>query len=162
MESTKHYLIVEFSTAAHCIHNKAVTRLSHDQISITLGAIDSSNNNRNIFDVIEVITHPEWNTTHDTRYDADLAIIKLKNSVEFSEHIQPVCLPTSDEKVFEVTGFVASYGTYSNENGIDGKLRYSKIPSVSQEDCLWHPGGAFKAASNRTFCGGNLTKSACE
>ncbi|KAL7013544.1 hypothetical protein ACKWTF_015456 [Chironomus riparius] len=149
-------------TAAHCIQNKAATRLSADQISVTLGAVDSSNNNGDIYDVIDVKTHPEWNTTYDTKFDADLAIIKLNSSVEFSPYVQPACLPTPDEKVFEVTGFVAGYGTYSNEDGIDGKLRYLQIPTVTQENCLWHPGGFAKASSKRTFCGGDLSKSACK
>ncbi|XP_070504868.1 uncharacterized protein [Chironomus tepperi] len=144
-------------TAAHCIENKGPDqRLSADQISTTLGAVDISNNNGVIYDVIEIKIHPEWNATRGTKFDADLAIIKLNQSVKLSENIQPVCLPLPDEKVFEVTGFMVGYGTYSNENGLDEKLRYFKIPTVSQEDCLLHSG------VKRTFCGGDLSKNACK
>lgn len=156
------FVFVSTSSAAQCIHNKASTRLTPDQISITLGTIDFSNNNGVIVDVINVTIHPEWNTTYNTKYDADIAIIELKQTVEFSETIQPACLPQRDEKVFEVTGFVAGYGTYSNEDTIDGMLRYVKIPTVSQEECLWHPSGFANVASKRTFCGGDLNKSACK
>ena len=96
-----------------------------------------------------------------TSYDADLAIIKLDRPVEFSDKIQPACLPKPHEKVFEVTGYVAGYGV-SNSDVLDGKLRYLKIPTVTQEICLWHPSGLSIIASNRTFCGGDLTRSACK
>ena len=150
------------STAAHCIQNKAATRLSPNQISVTLGAIDLSDNNGDIYDVIDVKIHPEWNTANNKKFDADLAVIKLNSSVEFSAHVQPACLPTPDEKVFEVTGFVAGYGTYSNENKFDGNLRFLMISTVTQEKCLRHPDGYANAAPKRTFCGGELSKSACK
>ena len=70
-------------------------------------------------------------------------------------------MPGSHEKVFEIVGFVAGYGV-SNNNVLDAKLRYLKIPTVTQENCLWHPSGFMKAASNRTFCGGDLSKNACK
>ena len=128
---------------------------------MTLGTTDSSNNRGVIRSVIEAKTHPDWNVVYGTSYDADIAIIKLDRPVEFSNKIRPICMPKSFEKVFEVTGWVAGYGV-SNDDVLDGKLRFLKIPTVTQEKCLWHSGGFATTASNRTFCGGDLTKSACE
>jgi len=105
--------------------------------------------------------HPEWSTAYGTKYDADLAILKLGRSVRFSKKIQPACLPSSYEKVFEVTGFMAGYGV-TNNDVLDEKLRYLKIPTVTQENCLWHPSGFHTTASKRTFCGGDLSQTACK
>lgn len=42
--------------------------------------------------VSEIIVHPEWRVNAD-KYDADIAMISLRNSVVFNSLIQPVCLP---------------------------------------------------------------------
>ena len=60
-----------------------------------------------------------------------------------------------------MTGFVAGFGV-TNEDVLDEKLRYLKIPTVNQEDCLWHPSGFHTTASKRTFCGGDLSQTACK
>lgn len=36
--------------------------------------------------------HPEWRILSD-KYDADLAVLVLSEPVEFSQYVQPVCLP---------------------------------------------------------------------
>jgi secreted trypsin-like serine protease len=45
----------------------------------------------------EFFIHPDWNP-FDTRWDADIAVIKLTNDVALSENIRPVCLWTSKIK----------------------------------------------------------------
>ncbi|XP_070504895.1 uncharacterized protein [Chironomus tepperi] len=147
-------------TAAHCIHNKGNSRYDADRITVTLGTADSSENKGVIRKVVETKMHPDWNDIVGTPYDADLAIIKLDRPVKFSNKIRPACLPKSHEKVFEIEGYVAGFGV-SNDDVLDGKLRFLKIPTVTQENCLWHPSGFSTTASKRTFCGGDLTKSAC-
>jgi secreted trypsin-like serine protease len=41
--------------------------------------------------------HPDWNP-FDTRWDADIAVIKLENDVKLSENIRPVCMWTAKLK----------------------------------------------------------------
>lgn len=45
--------------------------------------------------VDEIIIHPEWRA-FDEKFDADLAMLVFKESVKFTDFIQPVCLPTDD------------------------------------------------------------------
>lgn len=58
-------------------------------------------------DVAEIRVHPEW-IWHDVKYDADIAILILEETVEFSMFAQPVCLPSSAniDRVFD--GFVVN------------------------------------------------------
>lgn len=53
--------------------------------------------------VSQIILHPEWKVT-TTKFDADLAIIVLKNEVEFTMNIIPVCLPDEPDKLFNTDG----------------------------------------------------------
>jgi len=48
---------------------------------------------------------PSWNPK-DTRFDADIAILVLKNPIEYSEVIQPVCLPNPTYSPIKTTGTV--------------------------------------------------------
>lgn len=84
-------------TAAHCIQaKKSRTRLKPDELLVLLGILDPSKRNEKSSKarfVIRIVSHPDWNFD-DPRYDADIAIIFFRNSVDFSESIQPICLPT--------------------------------------------------------------------
>lgn len=59
-------------------------------------------------EVSEIRLHPDW-IWHDEKYDADLAILILGESVEFSMYVQPVCLPSaaSIDRLFD--GFVVKW-----------------------------------------------------
>lgn len=60
-----------------------------------------------IYDVVKILIHPEW-STNTTKYDADIAILELSREVIFNSFIQPICLPTLEEKNFEELGIVVS------------------------------------------------------
>lgn len=85
--------------AAHCIQQKqSREKLSPSQLVVLLGRynldakieLDSINAR-----VDEIIIHPEWRA-FDEKFDADLAMLVFKESVKFTDFIQPVCLPTDD------------------------------------------------------------------
>lgn len=56
----------------------------------------------------EIIIHPEWNI-YTNSYDADVAIVKLKNSVNFNNFnfIQSIKIQ-SDMTEFKAIGYVVS------------------------------------------------------
>lgn len=60
--------------------------------------------------VEEIITHPNW-SSFEEKYNADIALLVLKNSVEFSMFIRPICFPPTNDIKFsadEVEGTVVS------------------------------------------------------
>jgi len=50
--------------------------------------------------------HPDWKFNEEN-YDADLVIIFIQERVEFTNFIQPVCLPQKPTKVYSDTGYIA-------------------------------------------------------
>lgn len=56
-------------------------------------------------DIKRTILNPAWNPK-DTRFDADIAILVLKNPIEYSEVTQPVCLPNPTYSPIQTTGTV--------------------------------------------------------
>lgn len=43
----------------------------------------------------QIIPHPQYNPTNPSKHH-DLALLKLNESVKYSDFIQPICLPTSE------------------------------------------------------------------
>lgn len=76
-------------TASHCVSgfNKdriTVRLLEHDRSSTT----ESETITRKI---AEIIKHSSYDPSN---YNNDIALLKLDSDVEFSDILQPVCLPT--------------------------------------------------------------------
>lgn len=55
--------------------------------------------------VAEVIPHPEWDTP---RFDKDVAVIKTKKPIEFSDVVQPIALPSTGRAMEGGTDVVVS------------------------------------------------------
>jgi hypothetical protein len=67
-------------------------KLEPKDIFVHFGEINITENVGETRFVSEIYVHPEWQI-HSRDYDADLAILLLDKQVEFSNFIQPVCLP---------------------------------------------------------------------
>ena len=81
-------------TSAHCVTDTAYSW--QDLILIfgtnNLGIKKQYNRNRLDLSILQFIVHPKY----DPEYMYyDVAIIQLNETIEFNEHIRPVCLPTS-------------------------------------------------------------------
>ena len=52
-------------------------------------------------DVEQVIVHPEWTSQEYIREGGfvDIALLKLKDKLEFGASVSPICLPPLDKKV---------------------------------------------------------------
>jgi len=91
-------------TAAHCFYEKnadAVTSMSI--VLVQFGRNDLNDDDEIGFvtrSLIDMTLHEEWNPRYGAgRYDADIAIIRFNQTVRFSKHIQPICLPNADENI---------------------------------------------------------------
>lgn len=111
--------------------------------------------------VWDVILHPDWNARIQN-YDADIAVVVLRDHVEFSSFISPICLPQqSDSEVFG-TGFAVGWG---RTNISDKSPKLSPTPNklessvVYKRRCLTQVPDLKYLFSNRTFCGGFFKQS---
>ncbi|XP_017003425.2 phenoloxidase-activating factor 3-like [Drosophila takahashii] len=73
-------------TAAHCVSTGKLSDIS----GIVFGDSDSSSTNS----ISRVTVHPDYSL--DKRQN-DLAVIELTKAVEFTDFVQPICLPSAEE-----------------------------------------------------------------
>lgn len=71
--------------------------------------------------VARKVVHPKYNFF---TYEYDLALVKLEQPLEFAPHIQPICLPGTDDLLIGENATVTGWGRLS-EGGT--------LPSILQE-----------------------------
>ena len=96
-------------TAAHCL-------FPEDQTFVRLGDHDlekeGETEHAHTFEVVRQIGHSEYNDATD---DRDIGLMKLKESIKFSEYggkVAPVCLPAAYFKYYGLTATVAGWGAH--------------------------------------------------
>lgn len=89
-------LNVIFHSAAHCIQNKnQPQKLQANEFVVLLGRFNLARCVEPYAqqkEVNEVHMNPDWRYL-DEKWDADLAILELKEVVAFTSYIQPICIP---------------------------------------------------------------------
>ncbi|KAM3869022.1 enteropeptidase [Diretmus argenteus] len=120
-------------TAAHCVYGKnqhlqfwtAVLGLhSHSD----LGSLDVQTRR-----VDQIIINKEYNRQSK---QADIAMIHLQMPINFTDYIQPVCLP-QDHQEFEAGRkcFIAGWGRDAEQGSPTNVLQEAQVPLVSQVQC---------------------------
>lgn len=127
-------------------------------LSVLLGAhnlSDTSERGRILMKPRKIIQHSEWHLRGD-RSDADIAMLIMRATIQFSEYIQPMCVWQSDHEPTVKAGLTAGWGQSEDRTKyhetIPKMLR--NIPIHSQEHCFlkfWH---FARISSERTFCAG--------
>ncbi|XP_017776728.1 PREDICTED: serine protease gd-like [Nicrophorus vespilloides] len=141
-------------TAAHCLKmpDKAI---STEEVLMVLGKHNLKNwaAKSTIVSASRFIIHPDYKTVGD----ADIAVIVLERTVQYSPTIKPLCLweeNTGLDSIIGHDGIVTGWGRdESGKDTVDEPLQI-KIPVVSQETCLRSDSRFFKITSSRTFCAG--------
>lgn len=77
--------------------------------------------------VENIFIHKDWNLTSHG-YDADIAILVLKNHVTFNRYIQPICLiKPSSRNLLDITkGFPVGFG-YDEDDELKNVLKYAEV-----------------------------------
>ena len=77
-------------------------------------------------DIEEIVIHPEYKPP---KYINDVALIRLKNQIEFKNTIQPICLPSNDLPNLDKALFVG-WGINGISNEIYIKLFFMLIKLI--------------------------------
>lgn len=112
-------------------------------------------------DIETIHVHPKWNSTAIS-FDGDVALLRTVAKIAFTDYIQPVCLPSSDDSVFNVNGYVAGYGKSEENSRHETRPKHVKIRSVTQDVCLFSDPIIVRISSPRMFCAGELNKNPCQ
>ncbi|KAF5305588.1 hypothetical protein FQA39_LY01679 [Lamprigera yunnana] len=149
-------------TAAHCV-DKVALRSVGQLVNVVLGEFDT----RNATDCIDmlgiiycadaplvvpvesVIIHPEWSIKPAATIDHDIALIRLTQSVKFTEYIRPICLPSSSTVIKEGQQLIV-VGWGQTETGLSSPIKLkATVPVANKVQCI----GTYK--SNKRLTVGN-------
>jgi len=145
-------------TAGHCVYGN-----DHNPqgFQIKAGVFDESKNaesGERMVKIKRMILHPDYNheqTSHD------IALLELATPLEYTNHIQPVCLPNSDSILKPATMVtVTGWGTTSSGGSISKKLQQVDVPIVSYATCNSEYNG--EVQNDVMFCAGVFGKDSCQ
>ncbi|XP_012252329.1 trypsin-1-like [Athalia rosae] len=117
-------------TAGHC-----VKWTNPNDLAIGLGMHDIENANEGYIAPIDrVILHENFESDqlHDTN---DIALIKLKYPVKYSENVQPVCLPRKGSDYTDHAVKVTGWGRVTNSGGASRFLRQAELKVMPYSTC---------------------------
>jgi len=121
-------------TAAHCVSEK-----NPGLYTIKLGVFNNSRIDEDgeiISNVTEVHRHPDFDYG---KLINDIALMKLANPVEFTDHISPVCLPTNQDEELPRAGtnlFTTGWGRVNASTyEFPTSLKQVMLPLMSTETC---------------------------
>ncbi|KMQ95494.1 serine protease gd [Lasius niger] len=145
-------------TAAHCFKLDSQRNIPPSAMVVSLGRyrlrdfLEAGSVN---MEIARYTIHPDY--LHQETGDSDLAILVLRNPVEFSPTIKPICMwngPIDLQSAINKIGYVVGWGRDEFGNPYLAEPRMAKVPIVSQEVCLWSDLRFVGFTSNRTLCAG--------
>lgn len=95
--------------------------------------------------------HPQYRSLSA---DADIAIVTLRETVEFMKFIKPICLSTEPKEIIGETGTVAGWGKNEHGDFTTEEPKKVAMPVVSQDECIKSSSSFKDIISKRTFCAG--------
>ncbi|XP_055943185.1 proclotting enzyme-like [Argiope bruennichi] len=126
-------------TAAHCVvTGRGSTTMNPNQLSVRLGAHDLRQNNEP--DAVDIpVESVRRHEQFDPRtYKNDIAVLRLRRPVQFSNHTSPVCLPYDSLRNDDLTGktsTVTGFGTTSFNGPSSDVLMEASFDIQDQEMC---------------------------
>uniref|UniRef100_A0A182JKQ8 Uncharacterized protein n=1 Tax=Anopheles atroparvus TaxID=41427 RepID=A0A182JKQ8_ANOAO len=127
-------------TASHCVYNSGTGyRVSERILRVKLGMYRLSANaseQMQVHTVQAIISHAKF---VPSSHKHDVALLRLNGTVQFTEHIKPVCLDLTEsiwvEYLADVLGTVVGWGI-TEKNRISDELLAAQLPIVRYTDCV--------------------------
>uniref|UniRef100_A0A8C3JT36 coagulation factor Xa n=1 Tax=Calidris pygmaea TaxID=425635 RepID=A0A8C3JT36_9CHAR len=144
-------------TAAHCINQSK-------EIKVVVGEVDREKKEQSetMHTVDKILVHSKYIAE---TYDNDIALIKLKEPITFSEYVVAACLPEADfaNEVLmnQRSGMVSGFGREFEGGRLSKKLKVLEVPYVDRNTCKQSTNFAI---TENMFCAGYETeqKDACQ
>lgn len=112
--------------------------------------------------VNDIKLHPDWNFNNQ-RFDADISIVVLQKKIQFTQQIQPICVPMENFDEVKGVGKVVGWGKSDILGKHDMIPKELDVPAVNSSHCYTTFTYLSAVSSNRAFCGGyeNEGRSPC-
>merc|ERR1712137_628817 len=116
-------------TAAHCVDN-----FKASDITVRLGEYDFDKKSfeERDFKVSNIYMHESYERK---AYSNDIALLKLKSKVVFTDFIWPICLPPSNIALENQVASVTGWGTTSYSGTSSNVLLEVILPVWKQSEC---------------------------
>ncbi|OCT73465.1 chymotrypsin-like elastase family member 2A [Xenopus laevis] len=135
-------------TAAHCISSSNTYRVQLGKHN--LRQVESGQKTIN---VIKLINHSQWNPNRLSN-GFDISLIKLEESVESTDTIQPACLPPAGFILPHQFGcYVTGWGNLQTGGPAPDKLQQGLLLVVDHENCS-QPDWWGRSVQTNMICGG--------
>lgn len=147
-------------TAAHCINTSTKNYRPHEVV-VYLGRyslVDWSEVGSVAANIDDIVIHSDYKRQRES-FDADIAILILTKSVEFTQYVRPICLWPSGSTYQEIDGkkgTVVGWGKDGTDRIVSNVPKKIDLPIVDTITCIQTSESLSKAVSNRTFCAGTL------
>ncbi|XP_065201385.1 putative uncharacterized protein DDB_G0282133 isoform X2 [Planococcus citri] len=145
-------------TAAHCVSLSGNRIVNPNSLTAYMGKYnintDESTSQKRTVSALKV--NPEYNKAN---FHNDIAILSLKDDVEFTNYVRPICLWEATDGVQDVVGqngIVVGWG-YNEYQQLNQELKQATMPIVSTEKCARSDPQFFSEyVSDNAFCAGSL------
>lgn len=119
-------------TAAHCVKD-----ISPSNLLVRIGeynVLDNKEAHSHVDRRVErVITHVNFDKFS---YEYDIALLRIRDRVDFQPNIIPICLPNEEGDLVGRTGTVTGWGRRTEFGNISPVLREVHLPIISNSKCM--------------------------
>ncbi|XP_023799523.1 enteropeptidase isoform X2 [Cyanistes caeruleus] len=125
-------------TAAHCVYGR---QLKPSRWRAVLGLYIQSDLTQPpaaLESIDRIIINPHY--MKQTK-DSDIALMHLQHKVQYTDYIQPICLPEKNQQFLPgINCSIAGWGNTKNEGSPSNVLQEAEVPLLSNEKCQqWLP-----------------------
>ncbi|XP_064008223.1 enteropeptidase [Pogoniulus pusillus] len=125
-------------TAAHCVYGM---QLEPSRWKAVLGLYDQSDMTHPstvVQNIDQIIINPHY---MKSTKDSDIALMHLESKVQYTDYIQPICLPEKNQQFLPGTNCsIAGWGSIRPNGPTSNILKEAEVPLISNEKCQqWMP-----------------------
>ncbi|NWV30981.1 ENTK Enteropeptidase, partial [Grantiella picta] len=125
-------------TAAHCVYGRQLKPSRWRAVLGLYSQSDLAQPSTVVRDIDRIIINPHY--TKETK-DSDIALMHLQHKVQYTDYIQPICLPEKNQPFLPgINCSIAGWGDIRNEGPPSNILQEAEVPLISNEECQqWMP-----------------------
>ncbi|XP_072042422.1 uncharacterized protein [Amphiura filiformis] len=113
-------------TAAHCVD-------FFDEVYLGDLYVSTTSSTEVMVQVAEAFPHPNYDISTN---EYDIAVVQLSQPVNFTDHVRPLCLATSQvEPISYYSCYIAGWGATRYDGAHSDSLQEAPIPMITREQC---------------------------
>ncbi|XP_065221065.1 venom protease-like [Planococcus citri] len=152
-------------TAAHCVQNTGSLTLTTARVGdLDLDEYNTDGASPTDIAVDQIIAHPEYKASPVVN---DIALLRLKNPVTFSDLVRPICILSNNEHRSDgfysnKQPFITGWGATNWKGPSSNILQEARVDIVDQETCAKNYASQKSVIDHRVLCAGGMGKDSCQ